>query len=140
MRFDLAGGTLDLWPLWAMLGEASTINASISLYTECEIVPRTDREIKIESLDFKKSWTFANLQELLESADPDLLFYQAHLRHWKPEQGFLIKTRSESPIGGGLGGSSSLSVSVYRAFCCGKINTKIFIKWSARARTLKHLF
>ncbi len=116
MRFDLAGGTLDLWPLWAMLGQATTVNASINLFTECEIIPHDSNKIEIESLDFKKKWNFANLQELLESTDTDLLFYQAHLRHWMPKQGFSMRTRSESPIGGGLGGSSSLSVSVYKTF------------------------
>ncbi len=116
MRFDLAGGTLDLWPIWAMLGRASTVNVSISLYSECEIVPLSEATIKIDSKDFKKTWQFKNLDELLKSQDKDLLFYQAHIRHWMPQQGFQITTRSESPIGGGLGGSSSLSVSVYKTF------------------------
>lgn len=116
MRFDLAGGTLDLWPIWAMLGHATTVNASINLYTECEIAPLESQKVEIESLDFKKKWSFKNLQELLNSSDKDLLFYQAHLRHWIPQQGFSMRTRSESPIGGGLGGSSSLSVSVYKTF------------------------
>lgn len=116
MRFDLAGGTLDLWPIWAMLGKACTVNVSISLYSECEIVPLDGQKIEIDSRDFKKTWQFQNLNELLKSQDQDLLFYQAHVRHWLPKQGFRITTRSESPIGGGLGGSSSLSVSVYKTF------------------------
>jgi D-glycero-alpha-D-manno-heptose-7-phosphate kinase len=116
MRFDLAGGTLDLWPIWAMLGQASTVNVSISLYTECEIVPLKTENIEIVSKDFNKTWNFANLKELLASKDKDLLFYQAHIRHWMPKEGFKITTRSESPIGGGLGGSSSLSVSIYKTF------------------------
>jgi D-glycero-alpha-D-manno-heptose-7-phosphate kinase len=33
-----------------------------------------------------------------------------------PKQGFYIRTKSESPVGGGLGGSSSLSISVYKTF------------------------
>lgn len=116
MRFDLAGGTLDMWPIWALLGKACTVNVSISLYTECEILPFSDRKIEIVSNDFKKQWSFSNLDELLLSQDKDLLFYQAHIRHWMPKTGFRITTKSESPIGGGLGGSSSLSVSVYQTF------------------------
>lgn len=116
MRFDLAGGTLDLWPIWALLGQASTVNVSISLYSECEIEPFTSEQIEIVSKDFQKKWQFKNLAELLAAKQPELLFYQAHIMHWQPKQGFRITTRSESPIGGGLGGSSSLSVSVYKTF------------------------
>lgn len=116
MRFDLAGGTLDLWPIWALLGKACTVNVSIGLFTECEIVPLVDSKIEIVSNDFNKKWFFSNLEDLLSSQDKDLLFYQAHVRQWMPKSGFRITTKSESPIGGGLGGSSSLSVSVYQTF------------------------
>lgn len=116
MRFDLAGGTLDLWPIWALLGKATTVNVSISLFTECEIEPLEGSQIKIESADFNKTWVFNNLQEVLKSSDPQLLFYQSHFLQWMPRQGFRIKTVSESPVGGGLGGSSSLSVTVYKTF------------------------
>lgn len=116
MRFDLAGGTLDLWPIWALLGKACTVNVSIGLYTDCEITPFSDGKIEIVSNDFKKQWSFLNLSELLSSQDKDLLFYQAHIRQWMPMSGFRMTTQSESPIGGGLGGSSSLSVSVYQTF------------------------
>ena len=116
MRFDLAGGTLDLWPIWALLSNACTVNVSIGLYTECEIIPFSDKKIEVVSDDFKKQWSFLNLEEFLSSPDKDLLFYQAHIRHWMPQMGFRIVTKSQSPIGGGLGGSSSLSVSVYQTF------------------------
>jgi D-glycero-alpha-D-manno-heptose-7-phosphate kinase len=116
MRFDLAGGTLDLWPIWAMLGNACTVNVSISLYTECEIIPLSTQKIEIVSEDFKKEWSFESLNGFLASTEPDLLFYQAHIKHWMPKSGFRMITRSESPVGGGLGGSSSLSISVYKAF------------------------
>jgi D-glycero-alpha-D-manno-heptose-7-phosphate kinase len=115
-RFDLAGGTLDLWPIWALLGKATTINVAIDIYTHCWLDPLATSEIKIESVDFKKKWTFKNIDEFLKSTDPDLLFFQAHIKHWQPTQGFSLKTQSDSPVGGGLGGSSSLSVSVYKAF------------------------
>ena len=36
--------------------------------------------------------------------------------YWKPEKGFRIQTQSDSPIGGGLGGSSSLTISIIHAF------------------------
>lgn len=115
-RFDLAGGTLDLWPIWAILGKATTINVSIDIWTHCTLTPAENAEIVIESMDFKKTWKFKTISEFLTSPDPDLLFFQAHIKHWHPKQGFHIKTQSDSPVGGGLGGSSSLSVSVFKAF------------------------
>jgi len=71
---------------------------------------------KIRSLDLEKSFEFANLDELLRAEDRSLGFYQEHIAFWAPPKGFELETRSESPIGGGLGGSSSLSVSIFKAF------------------------
>lgn len=115
-RFDLAGGTVDMWPIWAMLGGGVTINVSISVQTFAEFEVLKTPEICIESLDLQKTWNFKNLNELLSSADPQVLFFQAHVRFWMPQYGFRLKTKSESPVGGGLGGSSSLSVSVFKSF------------------------
>ncbi|MBY0313894.1 MAG: galactokinase [Bdellovibrionales bacterium] len=115
-RFDLAGGTVDMWPLWAMMGGGVTINVSIDIQTYSTLEVLKTSQIHIESPDLNKSWTFQNLDELLSSEDPHLLFYQAHLMFWKPRYGFRLKTKSESPVGGGLGGSSSLSVSVFKSF------------------------
>lgn len=115
-RVDLAGGTLDLWPLWTILGHATTINASISIYTTSRLQPREDAEVHIHSLDFKESWSFSCLDELLQSDDSRLRLYQCHLDFWRPKQGFHLQTGSESPVGGGLGGSSSLSVSMFQCF------------------------
>jgi D-glycero-alpha-D-manno-heptose-7-phosphate kinase len=115
-RIDLAGGTLDLWPIWAMIEKCSTINVSISVYTSCEIKEREDTSIHIDSPDMKKKWVFTNKEELYSSSDDSVLFFKAHIAHWNPSKGFEITTRSESPVGGGLGGSSSLSVAIYKTF------------------------
>lgn len=115
-RIDLAGGTIDLWPIWAILDECVTINVSIDVYTTCEIQPLETSEIKIESPDMQKTWAFKNSDELYASNDEALTFFKAHIAHWKPTGGFRIATRSMSPVGGGLGGSSSLSVAIYKTF------------------------
>ena len=116
-RVDLAGGTLDCWPLNAIVGKCYTINLSISVNTYVDLIPRNNNkkiELDIFDLNYKKE--FNNLNELLNCADPELILIQAHLKYWQPTDGFYLKTRSESPVGGGLGGSSSLSVSVIKAF------------------------
>ena len=42
-RIDLAGGTLDIWPLYLFHERAQTINAAISLRARCSIQPRGSR-------------------------------------------------------------------------------------------------
>jgi D-glycero-alpha-D-manno-heptose-7-phosphate kinase len=115
-RIDLAGGTLDLWPLHAFLNDCKTINAAISVYTGCEIekIEGTQIDVEISSLKFKK--TYKNLESLFKSKDKHIDILRPILRYFKNE-GLKIKTFSESPVGGGLGGSSSLTISLLSAFC-----------------------
>jgi len=44
-----------------------------------------------------------------------LRLIQSHVKFFKPQTGFKILTRSQSPVGGGLGGSSSLTISLMTA-------------------------
>ena len=50
-RIDLAGGTLDIWPLYLFHEHAQTLNAAISLRAHVEILPRTDGRVRLESVD-----------------------------------------------------------------------------------------
>lgn len=115
-RVDLAGGTLDMWPLHNFVGGAKTINLAISIWTEAQILEREDLQIELisEDLNFKK--TYKNLGECLLDSDPKLELLRVQIGYWRPSVGFTLTTRSESPIGGGLGGSSSLTISLLKAF------------------------
>lgn len=119
-RVDLAGGTLDLWPLYNFVGGASTVNVAIDIWTSCEIVKLKTKEIRITSSDLNQTWNFNSLSEFLDSPVEALSFYQSILRHFtgaitKLSCGFELTTSSQSPIGGGLGGSSSLVISALKA-------------------------
>ena len=50
-RIDLAGGTLDIWPLYLFHEGSQTLNAAISLRARCRIQPRSDSRIVIVSDD-----------------------------------------------------------------------------------------
>lgn len=115
-RVDLAGGTLDLWPLYNFLNGACTINAAIDIYTQTELTQLDSPKIiiEIENIKFKK--TFKNIDELMKSKLSKLDFIRPHLAYWRPNFGFHLKTSSQSPVGGGLGGSSSLTVTIISAF------------------------
>lgn len=119
-RVDLAGGTLDMWPLHNFVQNAITINLAIDIYTKTEISLREDNKIVIESLDLKKKWQFDNFTHFYGSSDKSLALYhvifsQFESEFLKSQFGFNLTTSSESPIGGGLGGSSSLTISILSA-------------------------
>ncbi len=115
-RVDLAGGTLDLWPLYNFVGGATTINIAIDIMTTAEITPLEGGRIELisDDLNFRKS--FASLDECLKDTDSKLVLLKTQLHYWQPSQGFRLQTRSDSPVGGGLGGSSSLTISLLKAF------------------------
>lgn len=115
-RVDLSGGTLDCWPLYLLVDSCVTINLSISISTYVTLEERPDSKIDIHMRDMKYQRAFGSLNELLECKDEQLKMVQKHAAFWKPGQGFKLETFSESPIGGGLGGSSSLSISLIKAF------------------------
>lgn len=121
-RVDLAGGTLDLWPLYNFIGSARTVNLAIDIWTKVNLEARTDKSIEVHSLDLKQKWNFENYKQFIETLDPKLHLYQSVISKFYMkapqivEHGFAISTQSESPIGGGLGGSSSLIISMMKAF------------------------
>ena len=81
-----------------------------------QLEPKASKEIDLDISDLNYKKTFSNLSELLSCNDPELVLVASHLKYWQPELGFSLRTSSQSPVGGGLGGSSSLSVSIIKAF------------------------
>ena len=59
-RVDLAGGTLDMWPLYNFVKGATTVNVAIDIFTEVELEFTDSKTIKIESADLNKTWDFEN--------------------------------------------------------------------------------
>lgn len=50
-RIDLAGGTIDIWPLYLFHPGAQTLNAAISLRARAVLESRSDTRIVIHSED-----------------------------------------------------------------------------------------
>src|SRR6185503_19959421 len=46
-RIDLAGGTLDIWPLSVLVPGALTLNVAISLRSGVVVTPRSDRRVVV---------------------------------------------------------------------------------------------
>lgn len=116
-RLDLSGGTLDCWPLYLYFSPVSTINVSINIYTEVELSLQ-EKGIGVELPGLNKKYFFSSVEECLQSKDKYLSLLQVQLKFWKPRPGvcFKIIMNSSSPIGAGLGSSSSLCISLLKAF------------------------
>ena len=106
-RIDLAGGTIDIWPLYLFHEGASTLNAAISLRAHVDVSRRSDGRIELRSIDAGRTVTAAHWSELDGSGDLSLLALIA--RHYRLENATLT-TRGESPAGAGIAGSSALTI------------------------------
>jgi len=117
-RVDLAGGTLDIWPLYLYHPGAVTVNFAVDRYTHCRITLRKDRKILLASEDLGRSESFASLDELLKAKKYKLGLHAWAIRHFAPwlKTGFELWTKSEAPAGAGISGSSALLISVVSAF------------------------
>lgn len=115
-RVDLSGGTLDCWPLHTLVGGCVTVNLAISIRTYAALEPLPGSRVHIVMHDLKYDREFPDLAALLACEDAELNLVQKQAAYWRPREGFRLETRSESPVGAGLGGSSSLSISVIKAF------------------------
>ncbi len=115
-RIDFAGGTLDCWPINALMNPVTTINVAIDIYTTCRLSKRDDSQILIHSRETDNTYEFASLEECLDCDQKDFQFFREHIAYWQPDFGFNLSAQSDSPMGGGLGGSSSLSISIFKAF------------------------
>jgi D-glycero-alpha-D-manno-heptose-7-phosphate kinase len=106
-RIDLAGGTIDIWPLYLFHEGACTVNAAISLRAHVEIEKRTDGMIELRSIDTDRRSSAPHWSNLSASDELSLLALLA--RHYQLENASLI-TRGESPAGAGIAGSSALTI------------------------------
>jgi D-glycero-alpha-D-manno-heptose-7-phosphate kinase len=112
---DLAGGTLDLWPLYLFHPGAVTVNFAVNILTRCKVTRLTDDKIRLRSLDTKVEEEFGNFQELC-AARKFRHPLAAHLaRFFAPDGGFEVETHSESPAGAGISGSSALMIATTAA-------------------------
>ena len=66
-RIDLAGGTIDIWPLYLLHPGASTVNVAIDLYARCRI-ETGGSGYTIESRDTGARVHAATLEELAATA------------------------------------------------------------------------
>jgi D-glycero-alpha-D-manno-heptose-7-phosphate kinase len=116
-RVDLAGGTIDIPPLFLFHQGAATVNFAVSLLTKCRLETRSDDKIVIESVDRQKK-VESSLAQIDDLAKDEILPLPSKLVHFfRPNVGFNMLTESQAPAGAGLAGSSALNIA-----CIGVLN------------------
>ena len=111
-RADLAGGTIDIWPLYLFHTGASTVNFALSLRAGVRIETRADDRIILESRDrhVRVETTTESIDEL--AADTRLELVSKMVHFFRPVQGFHLIANSEAPAGAGISGSSALAIAL----------------------------
>ena len=107
-RIDLAGGTIDIWPLYLFHAGAQTLNAAISLRARAWIDTRPDNRVELVSEDIDKQENLS-FDQLPGDRTLPLL---ARLTHRFGARGIRLTTRGESPAGAGIAGSSAMNVAI----------------------------
>jgi D-glycero-alpha-D-manno-heptose-7-phosphate kinase len=134
-RIDLAGGTLDIWPLYLFHEGAVTVNCAITRYASCVIEtgssqatppssgqagkartrPEKSERIVLVSRDTKREESFSSFEALYRARRYKLPLLAHLVRVFRPAMGFTLTTDSEAPAGAGIGGSSAMAVAICAA-------------------------
>ncbi len=114
-RVDLAGGTLDLWPLFLFHRNAVTVNFAVDLYTSCSIETRADSRVVLRSRDLAIEENFDSLDQLRAARGYRLPLAARAVEFFAPGCGITLESNSEAPAGAGISGSSALMISVVSA-------------------------
>lgn len=108
-RIDLAGGTIDIWPLYLFHPGAQTLNAAISLRAHASFEELPGDRVRIHSVDTGRTIEADHWSEL---GRPTRLHLLSRILHFFQARGLALTTRGESPAGAGIAGSSALTIAV----------------------------
>ncbi|MBZ5637869.1 MAG: GHMP kinase [Acidobacteriia bacterium] len=110
-RIDLAGGTLDIWPLSLLIPGAITVNLAVDLRARAFVAPRKDRLVVVVSRDRGLRVTRKLPLNPGEGRGPLSLLLRLAAA-FEPGEGLTLVTEADAPAGAGLGGSSALGIAV----------------------------
>lgn len=116
-RIDLAGGTVDIWPLYLFHPNARTVNIAIDLRAKAKVEKVGGNAIEIRSEDQNLSHRLPSIDYVdeIEPGHPLELILRL-LAFFRPQGGLKITTACQAPAGSGLGGSSALNIALCGAF------------------------
>jgi D-glycero-alpha-D-manno-heptose-7-phosphate kinase len=111
LRISFAGGGTDVPPFPAAEG-GCVLSATIDRYAHGSLIPRADRRVTIESVDFKTTTEMTLDNEIVCDGSLDLI--KAAIRRFGRigTDGYDLVLRSNAPPGSGLGSSSTMMVAL----------------------------
>jgi D-glycero-alpha-D-manno-heptose-7-phosphate kinase len=109
-RIDLAGGTLDIYPLYLFEVGGITVNIGTDVSSRVRLTPRPDRAVHIRSFDTGAKQQAESVEELALGGPLDLV--ARLLKFYAPATGVDVETENRAPKGSGLGASSSLLIAL----------------------------
>lgn len=120
LRLGLAGGGTDVAPYSDLYG-GQVLNATISLYTHCEIGLSSSGIVRFTATDFDESVVLP-LSPQLDLNGPLVLHRAVYNRIVRDFNGgrelpVEVTTYSDAPPGSGVGSSSALVVCLVQAYC-----------------------
>lgn len=137
VRVDLVGGTLDIEPINLIIRNVITLNVATALKAKVILTRSEFDGIEIESKDYNKSYQYnsSDLTEkkvLYSSEFKEMSFVLQILRLFNIQKNLKIELSSGAPAGSGLGGSSAMGVTLYKALC--ELTGEVFERHSAVMR------
>ncbi len=111
-RVDLAGGTLDIWPLYLYHSNAVTVNFAVNRFATCTLEIRPDSKIVLRSRDLGGEETFPDLESLRRARRYKLPLLAYLVKFFAPTTGIDLFTDCEAPAGAGISGSSTLIIAI----------------------------
>jgi len=112
----MAGGTLDIWPLYLFHTAPVTVNFAVDRYASCVLETREDSLITLRSRDLNGAEEFESLAALRAAKRYKLPLAAYVVRYFAPATGLDLVTNSEAPAGAGISGSSTLIIALSAAF------------------------
>jgi D-glycero-alpha-D-manno-heptose-7-phosphate kinase len=115
-RVDMAGGTIDIWPLYLFHAAPVTVNFAVDRYASCVLETRADARITLRSRDLNRREEFESLAALRAGRRYKLPLAAHVVGYFAPDTGLDLVTDSETPAGAGIAGSSTLIIALAAAF------------------------
>lgn len=112
LRISFGGGGTDVAPFCEEQGGA-IIGSTINKFAYCSIVPRTDDQIIVKSLDFDMTVKYNTNENYVYDGKLDLV--TAALKAMDIKEGCEVYLQCDAPPGSGLGTSSTVMVSLLTA-------------------------
>ena len=108
-RADLAGGTLDIWPIGLLHPGAVTVNLAVPVIVDLLVTDDAPKGVVEHSVDG------AGPPTVLTPDDAGRDLTAAVAFHFRPEGGMRVSVKQQAPVGSGLGGSSAYGVALAKA-------------------------